>query len=202
MVRRTRWNTWVVLTTISFIGAVAQPAWAIRGGGMRGGGGGGYAHVGGPVRGASVARGPAGGGVAHVGGPVHGATVTRGPAGGGTAHVRGPAGGATAVRGPGGAVAAHGHANYASPRWAGNRYAGYQRGFVGYPGWRSYGMHYGLIGPLVGVSSLAFLTSGLLIGSFAQSGQTVYVYVVEEDGQNVEYRVTEDGTVLSRTVTE
>jgi hypothetical protein len=51
---------------------------------------------------------------------------------------------------------------------------------------------------LAAFSSLAFLSAGLLIGSYAQHDQTIYVYVVNEGGQNVEYRVDSAGNVISR----
>jgi hypothetical protein len=55
----------------------------------------------------------------------------------------------------------------------------------------------------VGVSSLAFLSTGLLVGSYVAEQSPVYVYVVDEDGVLVEYTVSESGTVLSkRVVTE
>ena len=179
---------------------VARPAQAYRGG---------------------AARGPRGGSVAHVGGPYRGATVAHGAYGGTAVHAHGPYGGGTAVRGPygGGAASVHGHGGYYGggpgrygyrggyygahairPGWGGTRYYGYQRGFLGYPGWHSYGMRYGLIGPLAAFSSLAFLSSGLLVGSYASGPQTVYVYVVQENGEDVEYRVDSNGQVLSRTV--
>jgi len=79
----------------------------------------------------------------------------------------------------------------------------YQRNFYGYPGWRPYGSTYGLVGPLVGFSSLAFLSGALLVGTYAAAqNQKVYVYVVEEEGQNVEYRVDSSGHVLSKKVVE
>jgi hypothetical protein len=77
----------------------------------------------------------------------------------------------------------------------------YQRGFYGYPGWRAYGT-YGLVGPLVGFTSLAFLSGALLAGSYTSQSKTVYVYVVNEGGQNVEYRVDNDGNVISKKVVQ
>jgi hypothetical protein len=61
-------------------------------------------------------------------------------------------------------------------------------------------MHYGLIGPLAAFSSLAFLSAGLLVGSYPTGSETVYVYIVEEDGQNVQYQVDSAGNVISRTI--
>jgi hypothetical protein len=133
----------------------------------------------------------------HAHGPYGGGTAVRGPYGGGAVRGYGPYGAGGAVRGPYGGVA-YGHARYGRPYLAGPAFYGYQRRFYGYPGWRSYGLSYGLVGPLVGISSLAFLSAGLLVGSFVDQGQTVYVYVVQEDGRDVEYRVLGDGTVLSR----
>ena len=40
---------------------------------------------------------------------------------------------------------------------------------------------------LAAYTGLAFLSAGLLIGSYADQSRTVYVYVVNEGGQNVEY---------------
>jgi hypothetical protein len=75
-----------------------------------------------------------------------------------------------------------------------NRYRGY---FHGYPGWRTYGAYYGLAPALVGVGTLGFLSDGLLLGSYDYGAQTVYVYIVEEDGVPVEYTVDSYGNVLS-----
>jgi hypothetical protein len=75
----------------------------------------------------------------------------------------------------------------------------YGRGFAGYPGWRPYGT-YGLTPGLAAFGSLAFLSAGLLIGSYAYQDNTVYVYVVNEGGQNIEYRVDSYGNILSRRV--
>jgi hypothetical protein len=76
----------------------------------------------------------------------------------------------------------------------------FQRGFVGYPGWRTYGTYYGLTPALAAFGGLAFLSAGMLIGSYAQQNKTVYVYVVNEGGQNVEYRVNDNGQVISKRV--
>jgi len=80
-----------------------------------------------------------------------------------------------------------------------NRINLYGRPFVGYPGWRPYGT-YGLAPGLVAYTGLAFLSAGLLIGSYAQQSHTVYVYVVNEGGQNVEYRVDGAGNIISKRV--
>jgi YD repeat-containing protein len=61
-------------------------------------------------------------------------------------------------------------------------------------------MHYGLVAPLAAYSSLAFLSAGLLLGSYSQGTNEVYVYVVQEDGQDVQYEVDTAGNVISRTV--
>jgi hypothetical protein len=53
---------------------------------------------------------------------------------------------------------------------------------------------------LVAYTGLAFLSAGLLIGSYAEHSRTVYVYVVNEGGQNVEYRVNSAGNVISKRV--
>jgi hypothetical protein len=177
---------------------------AYRGGGRGGrvatGPRGGQAAVG--PRGGVAATGPRGGEAAR--GPYGGAAV-RGPEGG--AAARGPYGGA-AARGPagnvatrGGGYAYHGH-DYYRPGWSGAQVNVYGRGFVGYLGWHPYGT-YGLAPGLAAFTGLAFLSTGLLIGSYAHGQQTVYVYVVEEDGVKKEYRVDDQGNVLStKVVTE
>jgi hypothetical protein len=110
------------------------------------------------------------------------------------------------VQGPGGRTAVAGRSYYsggryyARPAWNANRVTVYQRNFYGYPGWRTYGTVYGPVGPLVGLTSVAFLSGALLVGSYAASShQTVYVYVVSEDGQDVQYKVDEKGNVISKT---
>jgi hypothetical protein len=75
----------------------------------------------------------------------------------------------------------------------------YGRPFYGYPGWRAYGT-YGLAPGLAAFTGLAFLSAGLLIGSYAEQSQTVYVYVVSEGGRDVEYRVNSAGNVISTRV--
>jgi hypothetical protein len=55
---------------------------------------------------------------------------------------------------------------------------------------------------LAAFSSLAFLSAGLLIGSYAQQSRTVYIYVVNEGGRNVEYRVDSAGNVISTRVVD
>ena len=74
--------------------------------------------------------------------------------------------------------------------------------YVGRPGWRTYGSYWGPYGVHAGFAWLSFLTTALLIGSYssAQNNQTVYVYVVEEDGVEKEYHVDEDGTILSEQI--
>ncbi len=71
--------------------------------------------------------------------------------------------------------------------------------YVGRPGWRTYGSYWGPYGVHAGFAWLSFLTAALLIGSYssAQNNQTVYVYIVEEDGVEKEYHVDEDGEILS-----
>ena len=238
---------WRVITKEAIVAALSVglalplPAYAARGGTVRGPGGGSVTTVQGPARGGTVVRGPHGGGATSVRGPYGGgagavrgpygagAAAVRGPYGGGAAAVRGPYGGSAvgvrgpygggAVRGPyggaavrspyygrgavvrgpyGGGAVVRGGYGYVRPGWNTNRFYGFQRGFYGRPGWRSYGYRYGLVGPLVGFSSLGFLSSGLLIGSFLANQQTVYVYVVNENGVDVQYQVTDSGVVLSR----
>ncbi|ELS01596.1 hypothetical protein Xen7305DRAFT_00013000 [Xenococcus sp. PCC 7305] len=71
--------------------------------------------------------------------------------------------------------------------------------YVGRPGWRTYGSYWGPYGVHAGFAWLSFLTAALLIGSYnsAQNNQTVYVYIVEEEGVEKEYHVDEDGEILS-----
>jgi hypothetical protein len=38
------------------------------------------------------------------------------------------------------------------------------------------------------------------VGTYANQQKTVYVYVVQENGQNVQYKVDSDGKVLSKQV--
>jgi hypothetical protein len=143
-------------------------------------------------------RGPQGGAAAR--GP-YGNAAARGPYGGTAA--RGPYG--TAARGPYGGTAyarnsySYGGRSYYRPGWNAGQVNVYSRGFYGYPGWHAYGT-YGLAPGLVAFSGLAFLSAGLLIGSYSQQQQTVYVYVVQENGQNVEYRVDSNGKILSKRV--
>ena len=74
---------------------------------------------------------------------------------------------------------------------------GYRQGFLGMPGWRSYGTFYGLPPALMGIPVLDFLQNGLLVGSYVGDIGTVYVYVVEVNGIPMEYRVDAFGNVLS-----
>jgi len=184
-------------------------------------------HSGGPRRGVTTATGPRGGTAGRAYGPRGSVSGARGPHGGGAAHatgrygrsagaVRGPYGGTAAratgpygsravARGPYGGAAysrssyAWGGHNYYRPGWNVNRINLYGRPFVGYPGWRPYGT-YGLAPGLVAYTGLAFLSAGLLIGSYAEQSRTVYVYVVNKGGQNVEYRVNSAGHVISERV--
>jgi len=198
-------------------GPTVRPAFAVRG--ARGGGAvrgprGGGAAVG--PRGGTAVRGPSGGGAAV--GPYGGAAV-RGPSGAGAAvgrggaAVRGPNGGAAAVgryggaavRGPGGTYAAgrsyggryYGGRYYRRPVWGAATVGAFARPYAAYPGWRYYGT-VGLATGIAAVSSLAFLSDGILVGTYPEAATTVYVYVVDEDGVQVEYRVDEQGNVLSR----
>jgi hypothetical protein len=148
-------------------------------------------------------RGPRGGAAQTVTGPR--GTATRGvtPSGRTYQHARGPTGSATAVQGPQGRAYAstrytYGGHNYYRPTWSANQVNVYSRGFVGYPGYRSYGTYYGLTPGLAAFSSLAFLSAGMLVASYAHQDRTVYVYVVNEGGRNVEYRVDSAGNVISQ----
>jgi hypothetical protein len=150
-----------------------------------------------PQGGAAV-RGPEGNAAAR---GAYGGAAARGPYG---SAARGPYGG-TAARGPYGGTAyarnsyAYGGRNYYRPAWNAGQVNVYARGFAGYPGWHSYGYgYYGLPPGLVAFSSLAFLSAGMLIGTYAQQEKTVYVYVVKEGDQNMEVRVDDKGNVLSK----
>jgi hypothetical protein len=220
-------DLWKRALAVTVAGVVAQsPALADRGGAVYHGPRGGAAAVG--PRGGAAVRGPYGGGAARgpygggaVRGPYGGGAVrgpygggaVRGPYGGGAvrgpyggAAVRGPYGGA-AVRGryggavgvgPRGAVAFRGR-NFYRPGWSAARINTFSRPFWGYPGWRAFGT-YGLAPALLPFAGLGFLSAGLLIGSYAYANRTVYVYVVDNQGVQEEYRVDSDGNILSRRV--
>jgi hypothetical protein len=128
--------------------------------------------------------------------------------GGSAARVNGRYGGSAAsVNGRYGGTAyarnsyAYGGRHYNRPAWNASYIHSYGRGFVGYPGWRPYGS-WGLAPGLAAFSSLAFLSAGLLVGSYAYQGGTVYVYVVNEGGVNVEYRVDSYGNIISKHVVD
>ena len=214
------------IVAASLVLAQTAPGFAQRRGatGPRGGS---VHHSGGPRRGATTVTGPRGGTAGRAYGPRGSVSGARGPYGGGAAHatgrygrsagaVRGPYGGTAAratgpygsravARGPYGGAAysrssyVWGGRQYYRPAWNANRINVYGRPFVGYPGWRGYGT-YGLAPGLVAFTGLAFLSAGLLIGSYAEQSKTVYVYVVNEGGRDVEYRVDSDGNVISRRV--
>jgi len=143
-------------------------------------------------------RGPSGAGAA-VG---RGGAAVRGPNGGAAAVGRY---GGAAVRGPGGTYAAgrsyggryYGGRYYRRPVWGAATVGAFARPYAAYPGWRYYGT-VGLATGIAAVSSLAFLSDGILVGTYPEAATTVYVYVVDEDGVQVEYRVDEQGNVLSR----
>jgi hypothetical protein len=222
---RSRYLSYVVAASLLLV-QTAPPAFAQRRGatGPRGGS---VQHSGGPRRGATTATGPRGGTAARAYGPRGSVSGARGAYGGGAAHATGRYGqSAGAVRGPYGGTAARANGPYGSravargpyggaaysrnsyvgggrqyyrPAWNANRINVYGRPFVGYPGWRAYGT-YGLTPGLAAYTGLAFLSAGLLIGSYAEQSRTVYVYVVNEGGQNVEYRVDSAGNVISKSV--
>jgi hypothetical protein len=195
----------IYLITGALFAQMGSPAFAQRRGatGPRGG----HAqHYGGSRRGATTYRGPHGGSAARAHGPRGSVSGARGPHGGSAARVNGRYGGSAArVNGRYGGTAyarnsyAWGGRHYYRPAWNAGYVHSYGRGFVGYPGWRPYGS-WGLAPGLAAFSSLAFLSAGLLIGSYAYQGGTVYVYVVNEGGVNVEYRVDSAGNIISRHV--
>jgi hypothetical protein len=186
----------IYLIAGSLFAQMASPAFAQRRGGT-GSRGGHVQHAGGAHRGATTYRGPHGGTAARAHGPRGSVGGVRGPQGGGAAHVTGRYGGSAHVRNS----YSWGGRHYYRPGWNANQINVYGRGFRGYPGWRPYST-YGLAPGLAAFSSLAFLSTGLLIGSYAQQSSTVYVYVVNEGGQNVEYRVDSAGNVISRRVVD
>ena len=216
----------IYLITGSLLAQFGSPAFAQRRGGT-GPRGGQVQHSGGARRGATTFQSPRGGTAAHAYGPrgsVSGArgayggtaaraygrhgsvSAARGPYGGTAARAYGSHGSVAGVRGPYGGGAAHvrqsytwGGRHYSRPAWNTHQMYAFGRGFAGYPGWRSY-HSYGLAPGLVAFGSLAFLSAGLLIGSYPYYGNTVYVYVVNEGGQNVEYRVDSAGNILSAQV--
>jgi hypothetical protein len=173
--------------------SLARPVGGYRASGPRGGT---VTHAQGAYRSGTVVRGPNGGTAAHYSGPYRAGTAVRGPNGYGAVHGRGPYGARTAVSRP--SYAWRG-VHYYRPGWNAARVNGYGRAFYRYPGYRSYGLYYGLVPSLAAYSSLAFLSAGLLTASYVEQETTVYVYVVNEGGQDVEYRVDQNGNILSRT---
>ena len=199
----------IYLITGSLFAQLGSPAFAQRrgGSGSRGGSRGGQVQrSGGARRGVTTYQGSRGGSAARAYGPRGSVSGARGAYGGSAARVNGRYGGSAArVNGRYGGTAyarnsyAWGGRNYYRPAWNASHMHAYGRGFAGYPGWRPYGT-YGLTPGLAAFGSLAFLSAGLLIGSYAYQDNTVYVYVVNEGGQNIEYRVDSYGNILSRRV--
>ncbi len=134
-----------------------------------------------------------------------GAGYAVGPQGG--AAVAGPRGGAAV--GPQGGVAVTNRTytargtTWARPTWSTSQVTVYQNRYIGYPGWHPYAGYYGLPPPLVAYPGLAFLTTGLLIGTYAVATaaaaqpKTVYVYVVNENGTQKEVKVDSSGQIIS-----
>jgi hypothetical protein len=194
----------LLLCAMAVAGFIAGPAYGrtvSRSVGPRGGS---VTHYQGAYRSGTVTRGPYGRSAAHYQGPYRSGTAVRGPYGGTAAYGRGPYGhaavyGRAPYRGPYGRSAyTWGGVRYYRPGWNVARVNTFNRAFVGYPGFRSYGMYYGLVPPLAAFSSLAFLSAGLLTASYIANNRTVYVYVVDQGGQNIEYRVDQDGNILSQ----
>ena len=175
----------IYIITGSLFAQTASPAFAQRHGGATGPRGGHVEHYGGARRGATTYHGPHGGSAARAYGPRGSMSGARGPYGGGASHVR--------------SSYSSGGRHYYRPSWNTHQMYTFGRGFAGYPGWRAY-HSYGLAPGLAAFSSLAFLSAGLLIGSYPHYGNTVYVYVVNEGGQNVEYRVDSAANILSARV--
>jgi hypothetical protein len=76
----------------------------------------------------------------------------------------------------------------------------YRRPFIHRSGWRTYGIHYGLVGPLVGYRELSWLNDGLLVGSYMEDGRPVYVYDFNEGPVTKQVTVTSDGQILDERV--
>jgi hypothetical protein len=205
-----------VILVATFLGPMSTPAFAQRVGRAVGPRGGTATHYQGAVRSGTRVQGPYGGSATHVSGPYRSGTAVRGPYGGGAAHVSGPYRSGTAVQGRYGGTVVHGRGpygsrtayarpsyawrgvNYVRPGWNAARVGVYGRAFVGYPGFRTYGLYYGLVPPLAAYTGLAFLSAGILTASYLENQRTVYVYVVNEGGQDWEYRVDEEGNILSK----
>jgi hypothetical protein len=146
--------------------------------------------------------GPRGGTWEHQQGAVRSGTEVQGPHGGQATHGQGPAGSGTAVEGPHGGTATARQSydwngvHYARPTYSSTQVNVYRAPYVGYPGFHSY-YSYGLVEPLVPFAGLAFLSAGMLIGSYAAQQKTVYVYIVNEGGTNMQYEVSSTGEILS-----
>ena len=84
------------------------------------------------------------------------------------------------------------------PTWDTSQVNAYAARFSAFPDWRTYGIFFGLTPDLSAFGNLGFLSSGLLIGSYSQNQRTVYVYVINQSGQNVEYRVDNTGNLISQ----
>ena len=91
--------------------------------------------------------------------------------------------------------------HYARPVWNAGRVRGWGHRYYNHPGYRVYGS-FGLAPALTIYPSLAFLSAGVLAATYYDADdydRTVYVYIVNEGGQDVEYRVDETGQILSAT---
>jgi hypothetical protein len=87
---------------------------------------------------------------------------------------------------------------FARPTWSASQANAYAARFARFPGWRTFGFVFGLTSDLAAFNNLRFLSAGLLIGSYTQNQRTVFVYVVNQSGQNVEYRVDNTGNVIGQ----
>jgi hypothetical protein len=114
----------------------------------------------------------------------------------------GPHGTTTFATGPRGQVLVArnsftgGGRTFVRPAFDAHRMAAVQHSFVGVAGFTPF-FSFGLVAPLWSYPSLSFLSTGILIGSYPYEDETVYVYVVNEDGQDVQYLVDSNGNVLS-----
>lgn len=78
----------------------------------------------------------------------------------------------------------------------------YRRPYLHARNYRTYGVHYGLVEPLRVYPNLGFLSDGLLVASYYddRSGDTVYVYLLDEYDVHREYFVRADGTIIGSRV--
>jgi hypothetical protein len=78
----------------------------------------------------------------------------------------------------------------------------YRRPYLRARHYRTYGVRYGLIEPLRSHPNLGFLSDGLLVASYVDdaTGETVYVYLLDEYDVRREYFVRADGAIIGSRV--